>query len=346
MQKYKYAGIYIILMLLSVVMTKCNCHHSGSGKKGSDTTTVQNLNNPQIKEYTDKIADDPNVAENYYFRSSVYMTLKNYKSAYKDLLSATTIDSTNPKYFAAMGIACIKGNFIPGALDPLNKSLKLDPSNEAIRLSLAQSYFYLRDYQSSLNQLHILLDQDKKFYQAFFFEGMNFKELGDTTKAISSFQEAVQIKPDYYEAYMQLGLLSSAKKSKLAPQYFDDAIRLDTTGSEAYYGKGKYYQDVKDDPMAKKVYRELVQKDPFNEHAFFNLGFIYLMEDSIKEAYKYFNFSIKVKPQYAEGYYYRGLCENLLGNKVQALGDIDEAIALKPDFEEAKETYNKLQKQK
>jgi tetratricopeptide (TPR) repeat protein len=346
MQKYKYAAIYIFLMISPFFLTKCNCHHYGSNKNGKDSTAVEDINNAQVKDLTDKIADNPNDAQSYFFRSSVYMTLKNYKAAYKDLLKATAIDSANPKYYAAMGVTCIKGNFIAGAIDPLNKSLRLDPTDKDIRLSLAQSYFYLRDYKNSLTQIHLLLDQDKNYYRAFFFEGMNFKELGDTNKAISSFQSAVQVKPDYYDAYMQLGLLCAAKKNQLAPQYFDDAIRLDTTSAEAYYAKGKYYQDINNDAKAKAVYRTLIRIDPFNENAYFNIGFMYLTEDSIKMAYTYFNYSVKVKPQYAEGYYYRGLCQDILGRREQAISDIDQAISLKPNFTEAQETYDKLTKQK
>lgn len=344
MQKYKYAGIYVIFMV-SLMLTRCNCHSTSSSKKNSDTTAVEDINNTQIKDLTDKIANNP-TAENYFDRSSVYMTLKNYKASYKDLLKATSLDSTNAKYFAAMGIACIKGNFIPGAIEPLNKSLKLDPTDKDIRLSLAQSYFYLRDYPNSLAQLHLILDQDKHESRAFFYEGMNFKEMGDTTKAISSLQNAVAENPQYFEAYMELGLLCTAKKNVLAPQYFDAALRLDSLSAEAYYGKAKYFQDMKEDAKAKKVYRELIKKDAFNEHAYFNIGFIYLTEDSILEAYKYFNYSVKVKPQYAEGYYYRGICQDMLGRHAQALDDIDQAIALKPDFTEAKETYDKLTKKK
>jgi tetratricopeptide (TPR) repeat protein len=345
MQKYKYAGISLILML-SVFLTRCNCHSTGSAKKGADTTTVQNINNPQIKDLTEKIAADSTNPNNYISRANVYMTLKNYRAAYKDLLKATSFDSTKANYFALMGIACMKGNFIAGDIDPFNKALKLDPTNKEIRFSLAQSYFYLRDYQNSLTQLHLLLDQDRKYYQAFFFEGMNFKELGDTAKAISSLQNAVQANPDYYDAYMQLGLLCSDKQNRLAPQYFDDALRIDTNSTEAYYGKAKYYQDVNQDANAKKTYRELIKKDAFNEHAYFNIGFIYLTEDSTMLAYRYFNYATQVKTQYAEAYYYRGLCQELLGNHREALSDIDQAISLKPNFTEAQETYEKLSKEK
>jgi tetratricopeptide (TPR) repeat protein len=345
MQKYKYAGIFLIL-ILSVFFTRCNCHSTRSDKKGKNTTSVANLNNPQIKDLTNKIASDSTNPNSYFSRANVYMTLKNYSAAYKDLKKATSLDSTNAQYYSMMGIACMKGNFIAGDIEPFNKALKLDPSNKDIRFSLAQSYFYLRDYQNSLTQLHLLLDQDKKYYQAFFFEGMNFKELGDTSKAISSFQEAVQANPDYYDGYMQLGLLCSAKQNPLAPQSFDNALRIDSNSNEAYYGKAKYFQDINQDVKAKKVYRELIKKDAFNEHAYFNIGFMYLAEDSIMLAYHYFNYATQVKTQYAEAYYYRGLCQELLGNHREALSDIDQAISLKPNFTEAQQTYEKLSNEK
>jgi tetratricopeptide (TPR) repeat protein len=49
-----------------------------------------------------------------------------------------------------------------------------------------------------------------------------------------------------------------------------------------------------------------------------------------------FDFAIKVKPDYAEAYYYRGLISLEKGNKDQAQADFRQAITLKPDYELAK----------
>ena len=188
--------------------------------------------------------------------------------------------------------------------------------------------------------------------------GMNYEELGDTTRAIAAFQKCVQYKQDFYDAFMQLGLLHSAQKKNLAPSYFDNAIRLDSSKAEAWYAKAKYYQDqgaVADKKKniteaktnyeeAKKTYRELIIKNPQYEFAYFNLGFIYLQQDSIDKALRHFDLATKVSPQYAEAYYYRGLCELVKGQKEQAESDFQQTLNLKPDYKAAQDELDKLQK--
>jgi tetratricopeptide (TPR) repeat protein len=170
--------------------------------------------------------------------------------------------------------------------------------------------------------------------------------MGDTSKAIASFQKAVQVKQDFYDAYMQLGLLTSNKPGSLAPRYFDNAIRLDSFSAEAFYGKAKFYQDQKQYEKAKAIYHDLVAKDPQYEQAYFNIGFIYIQQDSIDKAYRMFDYAIKVAPTYPEAYYYRGLCSLVLGNKDQAESDFRQALTLKPGYEMAQKELDNLQKNK
>ena len=77
-------------------------------------------------------------------------------------------------------------------------------------------------------------------------KGMNYKEIKDTAKAISSMQTAVEQDQTYYSAYIQLGILCAAQKNPLAVQYYKNAMRIQPNSTEAWYDLGKYYQDVKD----------------------------------------------------------------------------------------------------
>ena len=166
--------------------------------------------------------------------------------------------------------------------------------------------------------------------------------MGDTSRAIASFQKAAQMKPDFYDAYMQLGLLTSKKPGSMAAQYFDNAIRIDSTSVEAYYDKAKFYQDHKNYEKAKDTYRELIAQNPQYDKAYFNLGFVYIEQDSIDIAYRMFVYAINVSPAYAEAYYYRGLCTLQKGNKEQASSDFRQALTLKPDYELAQKELNHL----
>src|ERR1043165_8913926 len=139
-------------------------------------------------------------------------------------------------------------------------------------------------------QLAKVEDLDKTNSEVWFVRGLNLKEMGDTTRAVAAFQRAVTVKPDFYDAYIQLGLLTSKKPSQLASQYFDNAIRLDSSNTEAYYDKGKFFQDRGDASFeknnfddadenyakAKAVYHELIGLNPQYQNGYFNLGFIYV----------------------------------------------------------------------
>jgi tetratricopeptide (TPR) repeat protein len=86
----------------------------------------------------------------------------------------------------------------------------------------------------------------------------------------------------------------------------------------------------------------LIAQNPQYDKAYFNLGFIYIEQDSIDKAYRMFDYAIKVSPAYAEAYYYRGLCTLQKGNKEQAASDFRQALTLKPDYELAQRELNNL----
>jgi len=337
------------LIFFSILIFSCH-KKTEKVKPPADTLSQQDLANPQIKALTEKITADPNNAENYFLRSGVFLQNDNIKAAFSDLSMAIALDSSALKYYFAMADLSLKGGNAEIAIQAFNQILQRDPKNLEAMIKLSKVYFFDKNYSKSLVQLSRAEELDKSNAEVWFVRGLNLKEMKDTTRALSAFQRAVSLKPDFYDAYIQLGLLTSNKPSHLAAQYFDNAIRIDSASGEAYYDKGKFYQDRGDAAfdnentddadanyeLAKSVYYELVTVSPQNEYAYFNLGFIYIRQDSLDKAYRMFDFAIKVKPDYAEAYYYRGLISLEKGNKDQAQADFKQALALKPDYDLAK----------
>lgn len=349
----------LILLSSNLYFTGCSCNHTTNRQTDStDTSDIPESN--LIKSLSEKIKNEPDNPENYYQRSMAYLHDKAIKNSYEDMQMAIKLDSSNAKYYLAITDIYMTGGYADGAVQALHTLIRRQPDNKEAITKLSKVYFYQKDYNNSLTQILALLKKDESNPEAYFILGMNYKEMRDTVRAIASFQKAVQRKENFYDAYMQLGLLHSNIKSNTAPKYFDNAIRIDSSSAEAYYAKAKYYQDIAMDAKkrknavavtqnfenAKKVYRELIGKDPQHENAYFNTGFIYLQQDSVDKAYKYFDFAIKVSPQYAEAYYYRGLCSELKGNTLQAKSDIENALALKPDYTLARNELENLNKKK
>jgi tetratricopeptide (TPR) repeat protein len=68
---------------------------------------------------------------------------------------------------------------------------------------------------------------------------------------------------------------------------------------------------------------------------FFQLANSHYSKGDYKNAIADYNQAIKLKPDYAEAYYNRGLTYNYQGNYTAAIADYNQAIKLKPDYAEA-----------
>ncbi len=346
---------FVIALLISSIFFSCH-KKTELANKPVDTLSQKELADPQVKALTERINNDPNNPENYFLRSNVFLASDNIKPAFKDLSMAIALDSSNKKYYFAMADLSLKGGSADAAILAFNQILHHDPKDEEALIKLAKVYFFQKDYTNSMIQLSKVEEINKTNTEVWFVRGLNLKEMGDTTRAVAAFQRAVTLKPDFYDAYVQLGLLTSHKPSSLASQYFDNAIRLDSSNTEAYYDKAKFFQDRGDAALDKKnshdaadnyskakaVYHELIAMDPQYKDAYFNLGFIFVRQDSLDKAYRMFDYAIKVAPAYAEAYYYRGLVSLQKGNKEQAETDFRQAITLKPDYDLAQKELNSL----
>src|SRR5947207_7795453 len=117
-----------------------------------------------------------------------------------------------------------------------------------------------------------------------------FKETGDTTHAVSSFQTATEQNPEYYDAFIQLGNLFSLKKNNLALQYYDKALELKRNSPEALYGKAMFFQENEETDTAEVLYLKILESAPDYKDALFNLGYINLIyKNDLGKAIEYFN---------------------------------------------------------
>jgi tetratricopeptide (TPR) repeat protein len=226
------------------------------------------------------------------------------------------------------------------AITPLKKAIHRKPKG-TLKITLAQAYFYLRQYDNAKAVLNEVLGNNPDNEQALMYQGMMLKELGDTTGAMRSFQKAVQSNSRNAEANMYLGLLNARRKNQIALQYFDNVIKVDSNYNDAYLAKATFLIALKRDAAAKKVYRTLIARSPFDVDAIYNLGFLYMDEDSIPKAFKYFDMCVNAKHDFADAYYNRGVCRDLLGKHKEAIDDYKQTLILDPGTTLAKEALAK-----
>jgi tetratricopeptide (TPR) repeat protein len=161
---------------------------------------------------------------------------------------------------------------------------------------------------------------DFKIAVTFFRLGNNYGDQSEYEKAIASFEKAVKIKPDLYEAFNNMGLAYSEKKEyDKAIECYQKAIEIKPNFDEAFYNIGLAYHDKKDNDKAIKYYGIAIEIKPNYHEAFLFMGIAYFWKGEYDKAIECYKKVIEIKPDYSNAFY-------LMGNAYSNEGEYDKAI--------------------
>ena len=287
----------------------------------------------EIRSLNTKINATPQDATLYYQRAIIYRELELDSLALRDLQKSVTLDTTKALYFSAIGDLLFDKKDISGSVKWFQKAISIDPNDELAHLKIANILLYSKDYEKAFAQINAVLRQNVYNAEAYFLKGLCYKDMGQTDKAISSFQTAVQTEPKYYDGFIQLGLLHAEKKDPLALQYYENAINVDSLNYEAHYAKAMYYQTQNQFEGAKKVFKRALSIDRDYAEGHYNIGWMLLQQDSTEKAKREFERVIAIDPDNAKAYYNKGLCNEILENYKQAQADYEQAIVFDEQFD-------------
>lgn len=293
----------------------------------------------------EKLIAEPNNASLYFQRAKLYFDNKDLESSFNDINRALNLDSSNADFYLLLAdIHFIKKEGIK-AKEVLNKCIEIDPKKTEAYLKLSEVYFLVEQYGKSIEYINQAIKIDAHNANAYFMKGMNYKYMGDTAKAISSMQTAAEQNNDFYDAYIQLGLMFSEKHDSLAVHYYENALRIEPKSTEALYGKAMFLQEHGHPERALNDYRKIMEIDKNNYIAYFNTGFVYLVYlKKFQEATDNFTTAIELNPKYYEAYCNRGIAyEKMSASPLTPLHlrgeflkmaevDFRKALELKPDF--------------
>ncbi|TAL59895.1 MAG: tetratricopeptide repeat protein [Bacteroidetes bacterium] len=313
---------------LSILFFSCG------NEEGEQQAVSSNDSTPaDIRAINEKINSDRNNPNLYVERSKAYLAHKDFEAAISDMKIALSIDSSKASYYIFLSDLYFTQNKTRDTRDMLRRAMQLDTGNAEAMMKYSQLFYLLRKYDTAIFFINRSLHFDRANATANFQKGMILKEAGDTAKSILGFQSAVELNPDYFDAYMQLGILFSIKKNPLAVEYFNTALKIEPKSIEALYGMGKFLQDAGQYDNALKSYENLLAISPENPDAVFNMGAVYYEQKKFKEAIKMFERTLQRDVNFHRGYYGRGRCYEALGEKQKAMDDYRHCLAIKPDFD-------------
>lgn len=332
-----------LLFLGGILLSLTTCKNEPKAPPTLPQETGSNF--PQIDALTQRIADNPKDAQLYFNRAKSYAQLEGYDEAIADLAKAMSIDSTNLEYHHLLADVYLQYSQSFRAILTLQRATGLHPEDIPTKIKLCRFHIILTQYPEALKVVQEILEKDPQSAEAYFLMGLIFQEEGKTDNAINAFQTAVENEPDLIDGWVILGQLFQSKDDPRALQYFDNAVRLDSTNIAAHHTRANYLQQTGQLEKAIAAYRKISIMNPSYSDAYFNTGLAYLELDSVQLAYQHFDLVVKTDPTNALGYYYRGLSAQLKGQIENAKKDFQQALSFDADLQDARRALDALEQE-
>lgn len=335
--------ILFSISLLSFVLFSCgeNSDVEKSNQK-ADSLSIK-LNSPELKAVNAELIKDASNAELYNKRAKIYLGLKQFPEAKNDSKRAIRIDSTQAPFYLTLADIYFSENNTREAKELLESTAKKFPDNIESLLKLAELYFLVQKYQDGITYVNNALKINENLAKAYYIKGSIYRESGDTSRAISNLETAVEQDNKYVDAYYDLGVLYAARRNPIALDYYNNALSVDPNHVEANYAKAKLLQDIGKIDEALAQYDVIIAKNKDCENCYYNRGAIYLeLKKDVKKAVGEFSKAIEINPNYVEAYFARGYAYSKLKDKESAKADYRMCLKIQPGYEAAVEELNSL----
>jgi tetratricopeptide (TPR) repeat protein len=289
----------LFLTFLLALLSACNVADRTAGiqkKKSQDTLA---LLNQQIAQY-------PGRAELYKERAAYFYRHFKWDSAYRDIDKAIGLDSSNANYYFIKGFFLLSEQKDSAALPYFLKSIAKNKEIAEPYYQIGNIYFLQKDYSQALNWYQKAIGRNANEPSYLFAAALCHKQIGNRDKA---------------EYFALLSLKRDTAFIKSLSLLYDIYIEQKSQWEKAIVYNNK-----------------ILQKDSTHPQAQFNLGFYWFKnseilekeekEIALKKAILYYSRAIFASPGFANAYYQRGYCYQLLSENGKALEDYEKTIAL------------------
>ncbi len=151
----------------------------------------------------------------------------------------------------------------------------------------------------------IALDATKPHY--FFNYALVLEKEERWDEAISSYQEAIRLKPHYVEALSNVGNLYRLRKQwNNAISAYEEAKKLKPQSADLWNNLGVVFKEINDPVQALRHYQQAIKLSPQHAHAHHNMGVILKDQGKLEEAATAFKQAVNLKPNYANAHYHLG----------------------------------------
>jgi tetratricopeptide (TPR) repeat protein len=210
------------------------------------------------------------------------------------------------------------------------------PQSHQILNNLACWLVEVERYDDAITAYQKAVEIKPDFYEAWYNMGISYKNKGEDDNAINAYRKAVEIKPDKHEAWNNMGNLYKNKdEHENAIAAYRKAVEIKPDYHEAWYNMGILYEDKGEHENAIAAYRKVVEIKPDKHEAWYNMGISYEGKGKYENATTAYLKAVEIKPDYHEAWNNMGVLYEDKGEYDNAIVAYQKAVEIKPDKYEA-----------
>ena len=200
-------------------------------------------------------------------------------------------------------------------------------------------------FQKALEQASVLLKQFPRAVTLHNIQGAANAGLDQLDAAIDSYKQALSLKPDYAEAYNNIGVaLQEQGKLDVAIEAYNKALAIKPDYAEAYNNMGSALKEQGKLEEAMEAYNKAISLKPDYAEVHNNIGIVLQEQGAEKEATEAYKKSIYLKPDYTDAHVNMGINFAERGKVENAIEFYNKALSLKPDHAEAHRNLSIIKK--
>ena len=248
---------------------------------------------------------DKNNSLTLYNYGVYYQTIENYKEALGYFQSAYEIEPS-ATMLSTLANCAFKANEYQLAATLYKNLVSAYPNNTLYRLTYLEVLETIEDFDTALNVIDVLLQNDPKNVRY-------LKKQGAYLRKLSRCEQSIEI--------------------------FKSLIKRGKIDVEVYYNLAFNYVLLLDFDNAKEMFKKCIELEPNNPYAHKDLGVLYLKMNFYDWAIDEMETAVELEPDVAEFHYALGVAQMMLSKIDEAKKSFENALKYEPDFVDALSYY-------
>jgi tetratricopeptide (TPR) repeat protein len=280
----------------------------------------------------------PDDLEAHILLASVYTDQRNYSSAVSTYQKIIDLNPNLDGAYFGLGEVYMRMMKWKEAIDPLNKAVELNKDNKKAYFYIGNAYYELREFEKAAEFYKTYLDLNPEDpTEAYQQLGLSYFEIEKFDEAIPAFQEALKANnQDIALNYKLAQSFHKAGRYEEAEQLYMNLAQLSPDDVRIYYNTiVMMYDEAKLPDKAVEAAQKLVDLEPENSDAVFNLGYMLMKQKKFEEAIDVFNRVIELNPGMEYAYLQLGYCHNQLKQYAKAVEVYQRLVKIVPENADA-----------